>query len=383
MKKVCVITSTRAEYGLLSSVIRQINDDSRLQLLLIATGMHLDVNYGETYKEIEADGFNIHYKISINSDDSEIGILNTIANGIEKIGKILVSERPDMLVLLGDRYELLAFASAAVVLKIPIAHISGGEITEGAFDEYIRHAITKLSMLHFVSTEEYRNRVIQMGENPKRVFNVGDLGVFNVNNLVKFSKEEVERRIEMHIGKYLVQVTFHPETLSNNSIEQFSELLKALEENINLQIVFTKANADLNGKVINSMIDDFVKKNSDRAKAFYSLGYKMFLSLLSYSFAIIGNSSSGIVEAPSLRIGTINIGDRQKGRTRAKSTIDCEGKKEEILKSIDKLKSKEFQDELRNLNSPYESDDTARKIVCQMRDYLYNNNHISKSFFDL
>lgn len=364
-KKICVVTATRAEYGLLKPLIQQIQDDDSLELQIIATGAHLSPEFGLTYKLIEKDGFTISDKVEmLMSSDTSTGIVKTMGVCMISIADSFSRLKPDMIVVLGDRYEMLSVVSAATIFKIPVAHLHGGEITEGAYDDAIRHAITKMSHLHFVSTEEYRQRVIQMGEADENVFHVGAIGLDNIRNFQLLTKEELEEELGLKFKKYNYQVTFHPETLGNlSSGEQFEMLLKAIDSQNDSMFVFTKANADTDGRIINQMIDEYVAKNQDKAKAFHSLGALRFLSFLSHSTAIVGNSSSGILEAPSLNIPTINIGERQKGRTQAKSILNCSCNIESINKSFEIVKSSEFSESIKGIKNPYENGGAASKII--------------------
>lgn len=380
--RICVITATRAEYGLLSSVIKRIQDDTECDLQLITTGTHLEEAFGLTYKEIETDGNKIARKIAIYKGSEDAQVLQTMAMAVSQIGKALIELNPQIVVLLGDRYELLSIASACVVLKIPIAHISGGEITEGAFDEYIRHAVSKLSYIHFTSTEAYRRRVIQLGEAPERVFNVGDLGIENIQNLKRLTKEQLENDLGISIGDNMLQVTFHPTTLDHDSVQQFGQLLVAFDERPEFRIVFTRPNADSGSSALNRMIDEFVEKNAKRCYVYASLGYTRFLSLVSYCVAVVGNSSSGVVEVPSLKVGTINIGNRQKGRICAESVIHCRAEKGEIIAALDKVCSTDYKDRLQKVKNPYESNATSAKILNQIKLCLDGYSGMFKSFYD-
>ncbi|MCX7548856.1 UDP-N-acetylglucosamine 2-epimerase [Xanthomarina sp. F1114] len=365
MKNICVVTGTRAEYGLLKPLLDLITKSISLNLQLLVTGAHLSPEFGLTYKSIEADGFSIDEKIEmLLSSDTATSIVKSMGLGMISYADAFERLKPDAIVILGDRYEMLAIASAASVYKIPLVHLHGGEITEGAYDDAFRHAITKLSHLHFTSTEDHRKRVIQLGENPDKVYNVGAIGLDNIINLKMLTKQEIEVELGIKFKKYNYQVTFHPETLSNiSSAEQFQILLQAIEIQENSFFVFTKANADTDGRVINSMIDDFVQKYPEKAKAFTSLGSLRYLSLLKECDAVIGNSSSGIIEAPSLKVATINIGDRQKGRTQAASVINCKVDYQQIKTAILKTQDREFKSELKSLRNPYGEGNTATKII--------------------
>lgn len=385
MKKICVITGTRAEYGLLKPLMEKIYNDDDLQLQLVVTGMHLSPEFGLTYKEIEKDGFNIDDKIEILlSSDTPVSISKSMGLAMISFSESFNRLKPDLVVVLGDRYEIFAAVSAAIVAKIPVAHLHGGETTEGAFDEAFRHSITKMSYLHFTSTEKYRKRVIQLGEDPKRVFNVGAIGVENIKNLPLLSKEELEKQIDFFINDKTILVTFHPVTLENQtSAQQFAELLHALDELNDLRIIFTKANSDTDGRVINQMIDDYVAKNKGRAKAFVSLGQLRYLSAMKYVAAVVGNSSSGILEAPSIPVATVNIGDRQKGRIKAESVIDCETKSEEIVKAIRIALSDDFQEKVKTVKSPYGDGNVSDKIIKHIKSFLNKPLDLKKTFYDI
>ncbi|QKF58956.1 UDP-N-acetylglucosamine 2-epimerase [Aliarcobacter lanthieri] len=381
--KICVVTGTRAEYGLLYWLIKEIQSDKDLELQLIVTGMHLSPEFGLTYKEIEKE-FKINKKIEmLLSSDTSVGISKSMGLAQISFSEAYDELKPDVVVVLGDRYEIFSATSAAMISRIPIAHLHGGETTEGAFDESIRHSITKMSHLHFVATQEYKNRVIQLGENPSRVFNVGGMGIENIKRLELLSKDEFEKSIDFKLNKKNILVTFHPVTLENSTAkEQFSELLDAIDELEDTNIIFTKANSDTDGRVINSMIDEYVAKNNTKSVCFTSLGQLRYLSALQYVDVMVGNSSSGLAEAPSFKIGTINIGDRQKGRIKASSVIDCEATKDFILEAFNKLNSKEFQESLKETINPYGDGCASKKII----EVIKNTNLediLKKSFFDL
>ncbi|MDE5493026.1 UDP-N-acetylglucosamine 2-epimerase [Elizabethkingia meningoseptica] len=383
MKKICIVTATRAEYGLLKPLMELIHQSDELELQIIVTGAHLSPEFGLTYKQIEADGFLINEKIEmLLSSDTSTGIVKTMGLTMMGLAEVLPRLSSDLLVILGDRYEMLAVASAATIFKIPIVHLHGGEITEGAYDDAIRHSITKMSHLHFTSTDEYRNRVIQMGESPENVFNVGAIGLDNVKNLKLLSREELEHELEIKFKKYNYQVTFHPETLGKlSSAEQFQNLLDIIEKEEDSFFIFTKANADTDGRIINQMIDDFTTKYPDKAKAYFSLGTLRFLSVVEICNAIIGNSSSGILEAPSLKTATLNIGDRQKGRIQADSIVNVENTKEAIALGFQKIKDKSFIRKLQSIKNPYDNGGAAGKII----EHIINHPEfsMSKSFYNL
>lgn len=386
MKRIGIMTGTRAEYGLLKPLMQEINKDNDLELYLIVSGMHLSPEFGMTYQEIEEDGFEINAKVEmLLSSDSPAGISKSIGLGVIGFADEFQRADLDMLILLGDRYEALSAAICAMVMRIPIAHLHGGELTEGAIDEGIRHSITKMSYLHFTSTEQYRNRVIQLGENPERVFYVGALGVENIKKINLMTKEELERSIHFEIDENTVIVTYHPVTLENNTVEeQFLNLLKVLDRNPKIRMIFTKANADTNGRIVNELIDKYAAQNSERACAFMSLGQKRYLSALKYCRIVIGNSSSGIIEAPSFGKPIINIGDRQKGRICADSVINCGYTQQEIQQAMETALTEEFENKARNCRNPYEKENTAANIISVIKDYLLNDKiKLKKGFYDI
>ena len=383
-RKICIITGTRAEYGLLFPLLKEISNDSSLKLQIIVTGMHLSTEFGLTYKEIENDGFKIDNKIKIlSSSDTPVAILKSMGLAQNGFAEAYQELKPDIIVVLGDRFEIFSSVTAAMISLIPVGHLHGGETTEGAFDESIRHSITKMSHLHFTATEEYKKRVIQLGEDPKRVFNVGAIGLDNIKNLKLLSKKELEKDLNVKFNEYNLLVTFHPVTLEDNTSQvQFHALLNAIDKLNDHFIVFTKANADTHGRVINNMIDKYVNKNPHRSKFFTSLGQLKYLSMMRYVNAVVGNSSSGIIEAPSFKIGTINIGDRQKGRIRAESVIDCKPEGNSIKRALNRLYSKDFQNRLKSIKNPYEGGNSAKKIKEILKNYDLNN-ILKKEFYNL
>ncbi|MCM1217007.1 MAG: UDP-N-acetylglucosamine 2-epimerase [Lachnospiraceae bacterium] len=385
MKNVCVVTGTRAEYGLLKPLIQKINNDDNMELQLVVTGMHLSPEFGLTYQEIEQDGFQITERNEmLLSSDTPNGITKSIGLGTIGFADIFTRIAPDMVVILGDRYEALAAATAAMVHRIPIAHIHGGELTEGIIDDPIRHAITKMSILHFTTTEEYRNRVIQLGEQPDRVYCVGALGVENIKTQILMSKQELEESIGFELDMPYIVVTFHPVTLENDTVKkQFETLLAALDSINNYKIIFTKANADTDGRIINQKIDEYVSKEKDRAVAFASLGMIRYLSAIQYCDMVIGNSSSGVIEVPSFHIPTINIGDRQKGRVRGKSVIDCNCTREEIVNAIHMAEKIKKNNNLSRELNPYEGRDTSGTILNVIKKYLAVDINLKKHFYDI
>ena len=363
--KLCVVTGTRAEYGLLKPLIDKIKVDQSYQLQLLITGAHLSPEFGMTVNQVLEDDYDVVEKVEmLLSSDTATGIVKSMGLGMIGYADAFERLKPDALIILGDRYEMLAVASAAVLFKIPVIHLHGGEITEGAYDDAIRHAITKLSSLHFTSTEEYKNRVIQMGEQPLNVFNVGAIGLDNVIDLPLHNRSKIESELGISFKKYNYQVTFHPETLGGTSAaEQFRILLNVMEKQSESFFVITKANADTGGRIINQMIDEFVVKNPEIAIAFSSLGNLRFLSLVKICDAMVGNSSSGIIEAPSLHTATINIGDRQKGRIQADSILSCETNEEAITNCFNKIKDTKFTEMIKLVSNPYGAGNTSKKIL--------------------
>jgi len=383
LKKICLVTGTRAEYGLLHWLLKDINDDSEFDLQLIVTGMHLSPEFGNTYQEIERDGFNIDEKIDISlSSDCEVSIAKSIGIGVSRFAEVFDREKPDLLILLGDRYEIFSSAIAAMVSRVPIAHIHGGESTEGVIDEAIRHSITKMSFIHFTATEEYRNRVIQLGEDPSRVFNVGGLGVDNISKIELLSREQLEDAIGFNLGKRNILVTYHPVTLEENTSDsQFGELLATLDELTDTKIIFTKSNSDSGGRIVNQMIDEYTSKRRNTI-AYDSMGYQNYLSLMQYVDIVMGNSSSGLLEAPTFKIATIDIGDRQKGRIKAKSVISCLPLKSSIKEAIVQALSVEFRFSLKAVTNPYGSGGASKQIFEILKKMDFSK-MLKKSFLDL
>lgn len=381
-KTICVITGSRAEYGLLKPLLERITEDEMFKLKLIVTGMHLSYECGLTYKLIEADGFKIDEKIEVNlSSDTSVGICKAMGLGLISFGEAYERIKPDIVVVLGDRYEIFAAVSAAYISKIPVAHIHGGEITEGAFDDSLRHSITKMSYLHFTSTEDYRKRVIQLGEEPTRVYNVGALGVEVAKKQPIFELSEVEEMLGFKIKLPFALVTFHPTTLEMAPIVAMKNLLNALTGFNELNIIFTKANSDTNGRAINEMIDQYVIKHKEKAIAFTSLGSTRYLNLMHYSQMIIGNSSSGIIEAPSLKVPTLNIGTRQNGRVQASSIINVSTDEEDIKNGIKMLMEKQIMWE--KIYNPYEKLNTSKEIILAIKKNLEMPIYLQKKFYNL
>jgi len=383
-RKICIVTGTRAEYGLLYWLMKEVKASPKLELQIIVTGMHLSPEFGLTYKQIVQDGFTLTRKVEmLLSSDSEEGISKSMGLGMIGFADAFANLQPDLLVVLGDRFEIFSAVSVAMVSKIPVAHLHGGETTEGAFDEAFRHSITKMSHLHFTATEEYRKRVIQLGENPERVFNVGAIGIDNIKRLPLLSKQEFEQSIQFKLAKRNLLVTFHPVTLEIGTSEsQFNHLLNALNEQKETNIIFTKANADTDGRVINRLIDGYVIKHLKTSIAFDSLGQLRYLSTMRYVDGVVGNSSSGLLEAPSFKIGTINIGDRQRGRIKAASVIDCIPTEESITQAMGKLFSKKFSESVKHTTSPFGDGGVAEKIVKTIENIPLDG-IVKKKFYNL
>ncbi len=382
-RKICVITGTRAEYGLLRWVMQGIKDDTDLDLQIIATGMHLSPEFGLTYKSIEADGFEINRKVEmLTSSDTPVGIAKSMGIGTIGFADALSELNPDLIIVLGDRFEIFSAVSTAMVARIPVAHLHGGEASEGAFDESIRHAITKMSHIHFTASEVYKNRVIQLGEQPDRVFNVGAVGIDNIKKYPLQSRKEFEKSINFKLNKKNILITFHPVTLEKSTAqEQFKNLLQVLDGYKETHLIFTKANSDTDGRIINQMIDTYVTDHNYKAVAFKSLGQLRYLSAMQYMDAVVGNSSSGLIEVPSFRIGTINIGDRQRGRLKAKSMIDCNYSVEAIQSAFNELFSLTFQQRLQQVENPYGNGGASIKIVEIIRSFSLNG-ILKKQFYD-
>ena len=381
MRKVCIVTGSRAEWGLLSRLAWMINADKDLVLQIIATNMHLSPEFGLTYKEIEQQGFKINRKVEmLLSSDTANATVKSV--GLATIGFADAYEelKPDLLLILGDRYEMLAAVTASLFYKLPVAHLHGGEITEGAYDDAIRHAITKMSHLHFTSTEEYRQRVIQLGESPDRVFHVGAIGIDNIKHLPLLSKKELEDSLGFTMEGKTALVTYHPVTLVDRATEeQIDNLLLVLSEYPELRLIFTLPNSDTDGRVITRKISEFVEQNKQRSIAFPSLGQLRYLSALQYVDAVIGNSSSGILEVPSFGKPTLNIGNRQRGRVASQSVIHCGVEKEEIRSGVEHVL---FSNQLSPCHNPYEKADTAEEILKVLKSYPLTG-IVQKSFYNV
>lgn len=384
-KKICVVTGSRAEYGLFYPLLEEIKKEPIFGLYIAVTGMHLSCLYGSTYKEILRDGFNINAKVKIplNNDTPE-GITKSLGIGVIGFASVFKRLKPDFVVLLGDRFETYSAAIAAFLAKIPIIHLHGGELTEGAVDDAFRHSITKMSTLHFVSAQDYRRRVIQLGEQPERVFNIGALGIDNIRRLKLLSKDKLGKQLNFNLEGKTALVTFHPVTLENNTSGlQFNEILAALTYLKDLKVIFTKPNSDINGKIIIKLIDKFVKDNPERSIAFSSLGRLKYLFLMKHVDVALGNSSSGIIEMPSFGKPTVNIGDRQKGRIKAGSVIQCAPEKKSIVRALRKALSVKFSSVCAKVKNPFGNGIAAKKIILILKREIPKIKNLKKDFYDL
>jgi UDP-hydrolysing UDP-N-acetyl-D-glucosamine 2-epimerase len=384
MRKICVITGTRAEYGLLRWVMQGIKDDPDLMLQIIATGMHLSPEFGLTFQQIEADGFCIDAKVEmLLSSDSSVGIAKSIGLGVIGFADAINTLAPDIIVVLGDRFEILAAAQAAMVMNLPFAHISGGELTEGAIDDCIRHAITKMADFHFVAAEIYRRRVIQMGEQPEKVINCGDPGLDNFRRLQLLKRDELEKSLNFPLGSPTFLVTFHPVTMGRtNPQKEMQELLNALDQFPGAHVIMTKPNADIGGRIISKMVDDYSRINSKRVHSSVSLGQLRYLSAMQCCDVVIGNSSSGIVEAPAIKKPTVNIGKRQTGRLKARSIIDCDASEQSIVNAIKQALSSQFKTVLATTQSLY-GDCNASSTIKNFLGQVSCSKETGKVFYDV
>ena len=382
-KKICIVTGTRAEYGLLRWLMEGIKKSSKLELQVVATGMHLSPDFGLTFKEIEKDGFIINRKVeTLVSSDNPIGVVKSMGLGMIGFTDVFNELNPDLIVVLGDRYEIFTAVSSALVFRIPVAHLHGGEATEGLIDESIRHSITKMSHLHFVATEEYKKRVIQLGEKPESVFLVGGLGLDSIIKYKFLSSSVLEKKINFNFGVKNLLITFHPVTLEKNtSKKQIVEILKALSELRETHLIFTMPNADTDGRIIFEIINKFVSDHP-YAKSYISLGQLKYLSCLKYVDGVVGNSSSGLTEVPTFKKGTINIGDRQRGRIKAESVIDCNPTKKSVAAAIKKLYSKEFQKKLKTVKNPYGTGGASKAIIEKLENIPLKS-ILKKKFYNL
>lgn len=383
MRKICVITGTRAEYGLLRWIMQGIRDDPELRLQIIATGMHLSPEFGLTYRSIEEDGFHIDRKVEmLISSDTPVGVTKSMGLGIIGFADALNELEPDLIIVLGDRFEIFSAVSAALLARIPVAHIHGGESSEGVIDESIRHSITKMSHLHFVSTEEYRRRVIQLGEQPERTHMVGAPGVDSIKRLKLLDRAQLEESLDFKLGPRSLLITFHPVTLEKATARnQFEELLASLELLKDTQLIFTMPNADIEGRELIKLVENFVSRHPN-AKLYTSLGQLRYLSCLAQVDGVVGNSSSGLLEAPSLRKGAINIGDRQRGRLQAESVINCEPKRESISAALRHLYSAQFQSNLQCVKNIYGEGGASDAIISIVKTASLDD-ILKKKFFDI
>ncbi len=383
-KTICVFTATRAEYGLLKTIIKTMIADGTFNIKVVATAAHLSPEFGMTYQEIEDDGIKIDRKIeTLLSSDTPSAISKSMGLTMIGFADYFAETKPDAFMVLGDRYETIAASCAAFNARIPIIHLYGGDTTEGAVDEAYRHSISKMAYLHLVSTEEYRKRVIQLGETPDRVFEVGEIGIENALHTKLLSLKELSKSLGIELSSNYALGTFHPVTLENNSAEkQIKALLKALSKHKDMQFVFTKANADVNGRIINKILEDYCEKQSN-FHLFSSLGMLRYLSAIKHAKFVIGNSSSGLIEVPSFKIPTINIGDRQKGRLMASSVICCEPTQSDIEKAINKAISPEFRKIASKTANPYGDGNTSKKIVKIIKKVFSNPIDLKKKFYDI
>ena len=382
-RKICVVTGTRAEYGLLYWLMKRLKNDPEVTLQIVATGMHLSPEFGLTVQQIEKDDFFINEKVEmLLSGDTPTAITKSIGLGVISFADAFNRLAPDIVVVLGDRFEIFAAAQAAMIMRIPIAHIHGGELTEGLIDDPIRHSITKMSHIHFTATEEYKKRVIQMGEQPSTVYNVGTLGLEGIKNLILLNKEDLSKNIGFSLNKYFL-ITLHPTTLENSTAKkQIQVLLDALNEFPEYQVIFTKTNADTDGRVINQYIENYVKGNPEKACVFDSLGQLRYLSAIQHCDAVIGNSSSGLLEVPFFRKPTVNIGIRQGGRLKAESIIECDFDVNNIIKAINKAVSEKFNKQIQHIELLYGEGNTSEQIVDILKQVELENIAIKK-FYDL
>lgn len=386
MRKICVITGTRAEFGLLSGLMRLIQQSEETTLQVVATNMHLSEWYGNTYREIEEAGFAIDYKVPMLDEsgaDDSTATIKAMSRALAGFADAFDALQPDLIVVLGDRFEILCAVEVALIKQIPVAHLHGGELTYGAYDDAIRHSITKMSHLHFTSTEEYSSRVIQLGEQPERVFNVGALGVENIKRVPLMSKEEVERYLDFKIGDKTLLVTYHPVTLSDsNPLDDIHALFDALDEHPELRVIFTMPNSDTGGQVIAEAIEKYAELHKNNVRAYKSLGMRRYLSVMKYCAAVVGNSSSGIAEAPSFHIPTLNIGSRQEGRMAAISVYNCGTSKDAISAGLAHILSQEFRAQAAMANNPYKKEGTAQAIFDVISTYPLEG-IIKKEFYNL
>lgn len=383
--KVCAVTGSRAEFGILRPLLTELRSDPYFKLQLIACGAHLSPQFGLSYREIESAGFRIDEKVRIPlGGDTESAMIKSIAAGLPGFTRAFLRLKPDLVVLLGDRFEIFSAAIAAFLLRLPIAHIHGGEVTQGAADEAFRHAITKMSYLHFTSTGDYRRRVIQLGESPERVFNVGALGIANIRSLKLLEKREVEKSLNFKFGAKNILVTFHPVTLEDNTAKrQFNQLQKAIASFPGLKTIFTLPNADAHSRQIIRLINAYCRRNRASAVSIASMGTQMYFSAIRFVDAVAGNSSSGIIEVPSFGVPTVNIGDRQKGRVRPPSVIDCLPETASIRRALLKAFSADFKSACRKSKNPYDGGEPAKRIAVILKKRINKITDLKKPFYDL
>jgi len=383
-RKICFISGSRAEYGMLYFLMKKVHSNKKLKLQLLVTGMHLSKKYGLTFREIQRDGFKIDKKITLPLlKSSSFAITKSTGTGVIKIGKSLHRMNPDLLVLVGDRFEIFAAAFAGLINRIPIAHIHGGEITKGSFDDALRHSITKMSNWHFVANKKYKKRVIQLGENPNHVFISGGLGVDTVKKTKFLKKNILEKKLKFKFDKKNLMITFHPVTLDKESgLKSLKLILRAISKLKNTKLFFTLPNADPDNHIIRKIINNFANNKKLNSNVFISLGRINYLSILKNVDAVVGNSSSGLLEAPSLKVATINIGDRQEGRLKSKSVIDCDSSEDSITKAIKKIYTKKFQKKLKKCKNPNDSGNASEKIfkIISSKKLPVDT---KKNFFDL
>ena len=382
--KICVVTGTRAEYGIMRWILEYINEDPQLELQLLVTGMHLSSEFGLTHELISQDGFQITKKIEILlSSDTPVGISKSMGLGIISFAEAFSEIKPNLLLIIGDRFEIFTAASAAMIARIPIAHIHGGESTEGLIDESIRHSITKMSHLHFTSTDYYKKRVIQLGEHPSRVFNFGAPGLDNIKMFQLKKSNEIYKTLNLEENDKFFLITFHPVTLEYDKTKEHIEaLIESLKNFTEYKLIFTLPNSDTAGRVIVQKIKEFLAENPSRGKYFNSMGQINYLSALREASLVIGNSSSGIIEAPSLKTPTVNVGIRQKGRIKSDSVIDCKTEKDEISNAIKRGISINFTKSLISMDNPYGSGQSSRRIVDKIKNFDFTK-VIFKKFYDL
>jgi len=383
-RKICVVTGTRAEYGLLSNVMFEIKQHLALQLQVVACAAHLSARHGLTVTQIIDDGFTVDARVEmLSEEDSPLAMAKAVAKGVAGFADVYAQLQPDCILVLGDRYEILAAAETALLMDIPIAHIHGGEVTEGAVDEAIRHAITKMASLHFTAAEAYQNRVIQMGEQPSSVFNYGAPGLDAIHTMRFMSKSELEKDLNFNMLGPIFLVTYHPVTWTKNKgIQALMELFNALENLEHATVVWTGANADAQGQKINALVDEWRKKSSLNIKFVTSLGSKRYLSMMALADVVLGNSSSGIIEAPAMGTPTVNIGSRQKGRLRSPSVIDSQEDQASITTALNKALSDYFQVLAQQKVSVYGCGQTAKLISNKLAEFPFDQS-IGKTFYDI